>query len=510
MVPYIHDRGPQYGTKYSVHEPDPTGKKLVVEFSSPNIGTEFNGAHLRSTLLGSYISSSYERLGWNVTRINYLGDWGKQIGLLAAGWARFGSEELFAEDPLRHLLDVYDKIDELFKPELEASRRARDEGKDTAEIESRDLYAERDAFFKRMEDGDDEALTLWRKFRDVSIEHYKKLYAALDVTFDEYSGESLVSPAVIAEVEEILKEKGVYEENDGSWMVDYKKHGHKGLGTAIMRGRTGSTTYLLRDIASLIERDRKYSFDKMIYVVNGEQDSHFQRIFSALELMGLADLKSKVHHVPFGKVIGLSRAPGTPTGGRGLLLGDIIDQCHTAMRNAVKEQDPDSFELMQQSDPTATDKMGIFALLVQELSVKRMTSSHFDLEKMVSLEVNSGARLQYWYSKLCSKLTNSSSSSSGTDIGSLDYASIEQDEYTDLLRILAQFPHIVPMAFRTDESSVILNYLFRLMDQLSYIIPDEEDELDMQSAPAQLALFECVRHVFDNGMSLLGIRPLPA
>ncbi len=290
-------------------------------------------------------------------------------------------------------------------------------------------------------------------------------------------------------------------------MVDFKKLGHKGLGMGIMRGRTGSTTYLLRDIASLIERDRKYSFDKMIYVVTADQDVHFHRIFTALELMGLNDLSARVQHVGFAKVLGLGGFGGTPTGGRGLLLGDIIDQCHAVMREAVRAEDPEAFEVMQQANPHATDEMGIFSLLVQELSVKRTTNSHFDLQKMVGLEVNSGMRLQGWYSKLCAKLATSATSSSSADLSSLDYTSIEQDEYSDLLRVLAQFPEVTLGAFKNLESSAILGYLFRIVDQLSYILPDEEDELDIQLTPSQLVLFECVRHVLDNGMGLLGIRP---
>ena len=509
LVPFIHDRGSRYGTNTTPPgEPEPKGKKLVVEFSSPNIGEEFGGKHLRSTIVGSYIANAYERAGWNVTRLNYLGDWGKQIGLLAAGWTRFGSEELFAEDPLRHLLDVYNQIGELFRPEMEASRKARDEGKDTAEIESRDLYAERDAFFKKMEDGNPEALALWKKFRDVSIEQYKKLYASLNVTFDDYLGESQVSPEIVAEVEQLLKDKGVYEESEGSWLVDFRKHGHKALGIGIMRFRTGSTTYLLRDIASLIERDRKYSFDKMIYVVTADQDTHFNRIFTALSFMGLEDLASRVQHVGFAKVLGLAGPAATPTGGRGLLLSDIIDQAHSAVREAIKAQDPDAYEMMQQTNPHATDQMGIFSMLVQELSIRRTTNSHFDLQKMVGMDINSGARLQGWYSKLCSKLATSATSSSSTDLATLDYSSIEPDEYVDLLRVLAQFPEVTQESFRNLESSVLLLYLFRIVDQLSYILPDEEDELNVQLTPAQLVLLECVRHVLDNGMSLIGLRPI--
>jgi arginyl-tRNA synthetase len=135
-------------------------KKNVVEFSSPNIGKEFDGTHLRSTIIGAYITSLYESMGWDVVRKNFLGDWGKHIGLLAVGWSKFGSEELFEAAPLRHLLDVYTKIDVLFKPEQDAAKKLRAEGRDNSVIETQGIFAEKDAFFKKMEDGDSDALAL--------------------------------------------------------------------------------------------------------------------------------------------------------------------------------------------------------------------------------------------------------------------------------------------------------------------------------------------------------------
>jgi arginyl-tRNA synthetase len=159
--------------------------KVVVEFSSPNIGKEFDGNHLRSTIIGTYIASLYDSMGWDVVRMNFLGDWGKHIGLLAVGWSKFGSEELFEKEPLRHLVDVYNKIEEIFKPEQEAAKKLRDEGHDKSAIETRGIWAEKDEFFKRMEDGDSDALALWKRFREVCIAKYTDLCARLNISFDD-------------------------------------------------------------------------------------------------------------------------------------------------------------------------------------------------------------------------------------------------------------------------------------------------------------------------------------
>ncbi|KAK3317762.1 arginyl-tRNA synthetase [Cercophora scortea] len=511
LLPYIHDRKETYGIDSTSGHRDPASpdagagrKKVVVEFSSPNIGAKFEGAHLRSTLIGSYIASMHEAHGWDVVRLNYLGDWGKQIGLLAAGWKRFGSDELLAADPLRHLYDVYRQIDELFRPEEEARDKLRDEKKDTTAIESQGLYAERDGFFKKMEDGDADALALWAKFRDVSIASYKNLYASMDITFDEYAGESQVNRDIIAEVEATLREKGFLEEtSDGSSLIDYKKHGHRGLSTAILRGRTGSTTYLLRDIAAAVERDRTYAFDKMVYVVKAEQESHFQRIFAALEMMGLTTLRLKLEHVSFAKCLDL--------GDDVALLSDMIATAQSAARIVI-ESDPDNYAAFPATidgDPTTVaDRFGIAALQVQEMLVRRNNNTHFSADRMVSLEVSSGARLQYWYARLATVLQGAT-----PDIQDLDYTLlVESEDYTNLLRVMTQFPDIVQGAFRTMEATGLLAYLFRIVDQISIVLEDEEDEDEAggasSSVGARLALLEAVRLVLRNGMRVLGVEPV--
>jgi arginyl-tRNA synthetase len=473
-------------------------KKIVVEFSSPNIGKGFDGMHLRSTIIGAYIASLYESMGWDVFRVNFLGDWGKHIGLLAVGWSRFGSEEFFEADPLRHLLDVYTKIDELFKPEQDAAKKLRAEGQDNSAIETGEISAEKDAFFKKMEDGDPDALALWKRFRDVCITNYTDLYARLNISFDDYSGESEVNQETVAEVESILKEKGVYEDSNEAWIIDFKKHGSKGLGTAIARYRNGTTSYLLRDIAAVLERSRKYSFDKMIYVVSAKQDSHFQQLFRALELMDHSDLANRLLHVSFGGVQGLSPKPGS-----GLLLGDILDQCQTAIHEFL-EADQDNIKEFQGGDSKVSDALSAIALMAQDLSIKRASNFTFDIKKMATADGYTGLSLQHWFAKLCSKLDGATVNRD--ELESTDYSMFEEEAYADVLRLLVQFPGIVKSSFKPLESSTILTYLFRITDLLPAVW-NEEAEGSHQNL-AQLAFYESVRQVLENGMGMVGLVPM--
>jgi arginyl-tRNA synthetase len=473
----------------------------VVEFSSPNIGKEFDGNHLRSTIIGAYIASLYESMGWDVVRMNFLGDWGKHIGLLAVGWSRFGSEELFGKEPLRHLVDVYNKIEEIFKPEQEAAKKLRAKGHDNSAIETQGIWAEKDEFFKKMEDGDPNALTLWKRFREVCIANYADLYARLNISFDDYSGESEVSHETIAEVESTLKEKGVYEDSKEAWVIDFKKHGHKGLGTAIARFRNGTTSYLLRDIAAVLERSRKYSFDEMIYVVSAKQDGHFQQLFKSLELMGYSDLANRLHHVSFGKV-----QCASPKSGSGILLGDMLEQCHTTIHELL-EVDPEETKEFQGSDSKVLDTLSATALMVQDLSIRRLGNFTFDIHKIPVTDGHTGLNLQQWFVKLSSKL--SGTSVPRDELESADYTIFEKEEYTDVLRVLVQFPHVVKSSFKPLESSTILAYLFRLTDTLPYVWNDEEVEGGgSHQNSAELAFFESVRQVLENGMTMVGLMPL--
>jgi arginyl-tRNA synthetase len=547
LLPYINDRKDSYGKDPSLGLRDPSSpnlgrKKLIVEFSSPNIASEFCSKHLRSTILGNFTANIHENMGWDVVRINYLGDWGKQIGLLGAGWERFGSEEQFQADPIGHMLGVYNQIDELFQPAVAASRAARDSGGDTAAIETQGLFAERNSFFKRMEDGGEEALALWKRFRDVSIEHYIKLYARLNISFDEYSGESQVNPETMDEVEGLLNSKCIFEESEQSWLVDLKKHGGKS-GRVIIRDRNGSRTYNLRELAAVLDRARKYSFDKMIYVVADDHDMHFARIIKILDLLAMPDLAHKLQHVHFHK-------GGSQTSDHSHMLGDILDQCQTAMHDSLQSH-PEKAALLggASSDGAASvaAAIGISALLAHELSARRAADHHpLDIAKATSFARGTGPELQYWHARLCSILSAFASSSSTVNENENEskdndnddfFAPIEQEAYIDLLRILAQYPDITSAAYRSLEPATVMAYLWNLVDQVVVVLDSGEgDAADGVEAEveadgegeekgdsgvdvgqngkgkewtkAELAVLEMAKQVLGNGMRVLGIRPV--
>ncbi|RYP35974.1 hypothetical protein DL766_002244 [Monosporascus sp. MC13-8B] len=527
ILPYIDDRKSEYGRNPSLalgdaSAPNPTPKKVVVEFSSPNLASEFTAAHLRSTIIGAQIANLHGSMGWDVVRLNYLGDWGKELGLLAVGWGRFGSEEAFQKDPMGHLLEAYEKISELFRPEKEASKRAHDEGQDTAAIETRGIFAERDAFFKRMEEREPEAVGLWKRIRDASVGYYSRAYQRLNVEFDEFSGESQVSPESIEEVETILREKGIYEESGGSWIIDFSKHGPKSLGVSVLRGRTGSTSYLLRDIAAVFDRDKRYLFDKMIYVVTSEQDVHFSKVFQAVRYMGRGDLAEKLEHVSFAKTQGLP-----PQLGKVHLLGDILDQAVSAVRDTLCAQQDTPIQI--ENTEAAANVLGISALVAQDALHKRANGYSFNTKSLCSFVGESGPSLQASYAKLSAKINESDLD--GVQPAEIDMEYLQEDPWTEVIRLLAQYPDITHAAYRTHEPSAILAYLFRLTEELTNCFDDDDEDdegkgkgegprapevlggtsLKVPEPPeailAQAMLYKIARQVMDNGMSILGLTP---
>ncbi|PSN65640.1 Nucleotidylyl transferase [Corynespora cassiicola Philippines] len=525
LIPYIIDQKEKYGSDLSLGKVDPVSadsasKKLVVELSSPNITSEFQGKHLRSTILGAFISKLHEDMGWEVARINYLGDWGKPIALLKVGWERFGSEEAYQADPVGHLLDIFQQINDLFLPEQAESKRLRDEatknGQDAAEaqleIESKGIFAERNAACSKLEDGDEETVAFWKKVRDANIENYTEFYSRLGITFDEYSGESQVSPETMAEIEQMLKDKGISEESGGAWIVHMQKLGAK-TGTAIIRDRSGSSTYLLRDLAAVIERSRKYQFDKMIYVVANDNNAHFSQFFKIIKALDMDGLAAKLQHVRLSEVSKMAEKLG-----KGYKPQAILDKCEESMLESLKS---DESKAEPFGDPEAAAKsMGISALLVQEFSTRSTTNHSFDVGAMTSFKTGSGPELQYWYAKLCSKLNGVTGL---PDLSADDYESLATDEHADLLRTLIQYPEITHATYDSLEPTAIVNFLTNIVGQLKEIFEggggsEDGDEGAEPAAgpeedsviPARQALYEATRIVLENGMKLLGFSPVRA
>jgi arginyl-tRNA synthetase len=502
VLPYILDRHRSYGSGLSkpVRSED-ARNRLVVEFSSPNITSEIQGKHLRSTIIGAFISRLHESMNWDVTRINYLGDWGKPIALLYVGWTKFGSQESYEVDPVGHLLEVYHQIEGLFQPEQIASRQARDdaakegkdEGESQVEIESKGIFAERNEAFKKLEEGDQEVRAFWERVRGVMVEDYTGFYDRLGVRFGEYSGESQVRAETMIEVEQMLKDRNISEESAGAWMVDMTKIGVR-AGHAIVRDRSGSSTYLLRDLAAVFERSRKYSFDKMIYVVASDNSVHFSQLIKIVEALD-KDLASKLQHVKFSESSKMATALG-----KGYKPQAILDRCKEAVA-ALSGIDPVKGGLMGDSEDVMQG-LATSALLVQELSTRFSTVHAYDPDTLASFKPGSGPDLQYWHAKIQKLLDGHTAD---TALSDADFESLADEDQANLLRTLAQYPEVVKATYHSFEPSGVVAYLTGVAEQLSECLAEDDEP---KVTPGLAALLVATNIVLENGLGLLGVVPI--
>ncbi|KAF3909741.1 hypothetical protein AA313_de0209653 [Arthrobotrys entomopaga] len=486
-IPSILSKGVKYGANHSG-----AGKKALIEFSSVNIAKPFHAGHLRSTIIGGFLSNLYEYCDWEVIKMNYLGDWGKQFGLLAVEYEESGSEEKLNEDPIQHLFELYVKANSKAKAEEERIKAG-----ETIEGESMNDKAR--AYFKKMEDGEEKALALWQRFRDLSITKCEKVYARLNIKFDIYSGESQVGADTMAKASQIMEEKGISENSEGAKIVDFVKHGYKKLGKAIIQKKDGTTLYLTRDIGAAIERYDRYKFDKMIYVVSSQQDLHLEQLFTILKLMGM-DFVSKCVHINFGLVAGMKTRSGEV-----VFLDSILDEVAEAMHDVMRKNQ-DKYQQVENPEEVA-DIVGKSAIMIQDMTGKRINNYPFDIKRMTSFEGDTGPYLQYAHARLCSILRKANIPM--PLIHTADLSLITEPQAVLLLRTLAQFPDVITNTLKTNEPTTITNYLFKMTQLLSSsyevvkVVGSEENV-----ARARMALFESARTVLSNGMRLLGLTPV--
>jgi arginyl-tRNA synthetase len=511
LIPYIKDRGSDYGKtlKHGLRDPaapEQGKKRVVVEFSSPNIIEEFKAPNLRSTLLGAFIANLYESMGWDVVRLNYLGDWGNNIGLFAVGWSKYGCADKM--DDYRHLAEVFAKINEELKAEQEAIKekkkkeKKQQNGHASPELNATCLEAEREEQTKKLEDRDPEIIKLWTTSRKVSIDHYTRVYGRLNVTFDEYSGESQVQPETMAEIEEILKRKGLCEDRDGSIIIDMAKYEGTGFGSI---RRHGTSTYLLRDLGAAVDRFRKYEFDKMIYVVSHDQEAHFRKVQKVLGLMDeeFPGLAKKLEPVFFSRV---AKAFQALAAGKG--LDDILDATETSMNESLAKNG-DQAALLG-SSPDLAAKMGVNALFARALQAKITHDPNFD--KMTDFESApvTGPFMQYVQARTLGVLRQGHDDElAGLDMSTLSLEGRKRRmtpcPFTELLRVLIQYPVITATDYENLESAPIMACLQNVTVALRNCLDEGVGEDAAVFTAAERAILDAGRQVLENGMKLLGM-----
>ncbi|KAI8368287.1 uncharacterized protein BYT42DRAFT_539504 [Radiomyces spectabilis] len=468
-IEMVSDKAEGYGRNNSG-----AGKTVIVEFSSPNIAKPFHAGHLRSTIIGAFVRNVYDANGWKSIAMNYLGDWGKQYGLLAVGFARHGSEEKLLSDPIKHLYDVYVQIN-------------RDAEENPA------IHDEARAYFKKMEDGDESALALWRRFRDLSIVKYKEVYGRLNIHFDVYSGESQVGEGMERAMK-VLESCGLLQESEGAKVIDLKKYK---LGTTVVQKSDGTTLYLTRDIGAAMERHEKYNFDKMIYVVASQQELHLKQLFKTLELMGF-EWANKVEHVSFGLVQGMSTRKGTV-----VFLEDILNEAKDIMHEVMRKNEKKYQEI---EDPEmVADNIGLSAVKIQDNAARRIKNYEFDRNRMFTFEGDTGPYIQYAHARLCSIERKS-----GREVNfKANIELLTEKGAIEVLRTVAQYPDLVRSLMNGYEPCNVVTYSFKLAHDISAVF----DQLWVQGAAddvadARLLMYWSARVTLGNAMRLLNLKPL--
>jgi arginyl-tRNA synthetase len=378
-----------------------------------------------------------------------------------------------------------------------------------------------------MENGDEEALRLWKKFRELSIEKYIGTYARLNIKYDVYSGESQVSPKKMKDVVEVLEEKKMITEDRGALLIDFKNLGQKKLGKVLVQKTDGTSLYITRDLGAAIERKETYNFDKMIYVIASQQDLHTKQFFTALDMMGHKWAKD-LTHVNFGMVLGMSTRKGTV-----VFLDDILEAVKAKMLE-IMQNNAEKFAQVEDPEKVA-DLVGISAVMIQDMQAKRINNYEFGWDRMLSSEGDTGPYLQYAHSRLRSiqrsadvpdeeliEADLSMDNVCGT-LEKLKAMNLSEEEFEkkskllesqlektkNLVRIMASYPDTLRYASKNYEPSTIVTYLFKLAHQFSstYKVLRVIGE-DREIMVARLALFSAVRQILHNGMTLLGITPV--
>ena len=449
------------------------GKTVLIEFSSPNIAKPFHIGHLFSTAVGHSLSRIYEFLGYDVVRLNHLGDWGTQFGKLISAYKRWGVREVIEKDPINELLKIYVKFHE------EAEKNP-------------DLDNEAREYFKALEEGEPETTKLWQYFRDISLQEFKRVYDMLGVSFDSYAGESFYSDKM-DEVVRILDGKGLLCESEGAKVV---KLDELNIPPCIILKSDGATIYATRDIAAALYRKRTYDFSKNIYVVGTPQELHFRQIFAVIKKAGFEWADDCVH-VNFGLVKFPDKKLSTRHGDV-VFLEDVLNESVQKTLDIIKNNNPD----MDGKEEVAS-KIGIGAVLYTFLKNSREKDIVFSWDSMLDFDGESAPYVQYSYARGKSILRRCE-----TDYANPDFSKTVSDEEYELVKQINAFSEAAQDAAAKNEPFYINRYvtnLARCFNKFYNSYPILKGDVDEQTRKARLAIVDATVQVIKSALYLLGI-----
>ena len=466
VIKSVITAGADYGQQDEGH-----GQNVTIDLSSPNIAKPFSVGHLRSTVIGDALSNLYRKMGYNTIKINHLGDWGKQFGLLMVAYKKWGSKEAVEANPINELLKLYVRIN----AEIEHNPELDEEGR---------------KWFKKLEDGDPEATQLWQWFRDESLEEFNRIYKLLDVEFDSLNGEAFYNDKMDEGVQ-ILEDKGLLKESKGASIVDLDD---VNLPPAMIKKSDGATLYITRDIATAMYRARTYNFVKNIYAVGQEQSNHFRQLKAVLKKMGF-DWSDDMVHVDFGLVT-KNRQKLSTRKGNIILLEPTLQEAISRAKAQIEEKNPE----LENKEEVA-HAVGVGAVKFYDLKTDRRNGYDFDLEAMVSFEGETGPYVQYAYARIQSILRKANFTPSTDTTYSLN-----DPESWEIIKLLQDFSRVVKRAAENYDPSLIAKYAISLAQAFNKYyahtrILDESPERE-----SRLALSYSTAVVLKESLRLLGVQ----
>ena len=452
-------------------------KNIVIDYSAPNIAKPFHIGHLRSTVIGGALYNIYKYLGYNVTGVNHLGDYGTQFGKLIEGYKMWGKEYDIEKDPINELTKIYIRINEACKNDEQILENCRNN-------------------FKKLEDGDSYCVEIWKKFRELSLQEFQKVYDLLGSKFDSWNGESFYSDKM-PEVIEILEKTGKLIESQGAKIIDLED---KGINTpCIIEKSNGSTTYATRDLAAIIYRARTYDFDKALYVTSYEQVLHFKQVFEVAKLLGLDEKYTKgLEHVSFGMVL-LPEGKISTREGNIIKLEDLLNEAISRAQEIIEQKNPE----LENKEEVAK-KVGIGAVIFNDMSASRIKDEVFDWNTILNFQGETGPYVQYTYVRTKSVLEKAGY------LPKIEEVKVENlaDEYSlAILKLIYNFEDVLIQVTDKNEPSILARYLIDLAKAYSSFYNENKiivEDKDIQNARVYLTY--AVSEVLKQGANLLGIQ----
>lgn len=452
------------------------GKNIVIDYSAPNIAKPFHIGHLRSTVIGAALYKIYKYLGYNVTGINHLGDYGTQFGKLIEGYKLWGNEYNIEENPIDELTKIYIRINQACKEDENVLENCRNN-------------------FKKLEDGDKYCVEIWQKFRELSLKEFQKVYDILGSKFDSWNGEAFYSDKM-PEVIEILNKTGKLVESEGAKIIDLED---KGINTpCIIEKSNGSSTYATRDLAAIMYRARTYDFDKALYITSYEQVLHFKQVFEVAKLLGLDEKYTNgLEHVAFGMVL-LPTGKMSTREGTSIKLSELLNEAISRAKAIIEQKNPE----LENKDEVAK-KVGVGAVIFNDLANNRVKDEIFDWDTILNFQGETGPYIQYTYVRTKSVIEKAGGVPDISEVSS----ELLQDEYSiKLLKLIYDFEDVLVQVTDKNEPSILSRYLIDVAKTYSNFYNENKiinDNKNLQNARVYLTY--SVGRILKTGAGLLGI-----